>query len=505
MWRRTYLALVLLRLYFALSPSYLHPDEHFQGPEVIASHIYGYKPNLTWEFTSDHPIRSIFPLWIAYGWPLTLLEWLSEGFGYESVSPTVVFYALRIVMFTGNFVLEDWALYELLPNPRQRRVGILLVASSYVTWTWQNHTFSNSIETLILLWCLVLVQRIKDDSDRGTPRLTTCAILAFLAVLGTFNRITFPAFLMIPLLFLLPHLYQRPLSLLVTLISALSTLLLAITIDTQWYTAGKATDLTSFIRSAVFTPWNNLAYNFDPRNLAQHGVHPYYQHIVINLPQLLGPATILLIFHFRPTMHLFSALFGTLILSCFNHQEARFLLPTIPLILSSVDLPRRFTKPFIASWWIFNLALGILMGVYHQGGIVSAQLWLSQHQQQNITQTFWWKTQMPPSYLLGKRAKDVVVHDLMGRPGKDVTAAVLAHVTCGTNDSVVIAPGSAPLFDQFLRKAIGTEKFTFKQLWWYDNHLNLDDMDFEEDGVGGTLARVVGRRGLQIWGIHRHC
>ncbi|CRK25497.1 hypothetical protein BN1723_013583 [Verticillium longisporum] len=36
MWRRTYLFLVLVRLWFALSPSYLHPDENFQGPEVIA-------------------------------------------------------------------------------------------------------------------------------------------------------------------------------------------------------------------------------------------------------------------------------------------------------------------------------------------------------------------------------------------------------------------------------------------------------------------------------------
>lgn len=36
MWRRAYLSLVLVRLYFALSPSYLHPDENFQGPEVIA-------------------------------------------------------------------------------------------------------------------------------------------------------------------------------------------------------------------------------------------------------------------------------------------------------------------------------------------------------------------------------------------------------------------------------------------------------------------------------------
>jgi hypothetical protein len=36
MWRRTYLVLVLVRLWFACSPSYLHPDENFQGPEVIA-------------------------------------------------------------------------------------------------------------------------------------------------------------------------------------------------------------------------------------------------------------------------------------------------------------------------------------------------------------------------------------------------------------------------------------------------------------------------------------
>jgi hypothetical protein len=31
-----YFLLILVRVYFALSPSYLHPDENFQGPEVIA-------------------------------------------------------------------------------------------------------------------------------------------------------------------------------------------------------------------------------------------------------------------------------------------------------------------------------------------------------------------------------------------------------------------------------------------------------------------------------------
>ena len=36
MWTRTYFVLLLVRLYFALSPSYIHPDENFQGPEVFA-------------------------------------------------------------------------------------------------------------------------------------------------------------------------------------------------------------------------------------------------------------------------------------------------------------------------------------------------------------------------------------------------------------------------------------------------------------------------------------
>lgn len=39
MWRRIYLVLLIFRLYFALSPSYLHPDENFQGPEVVAGKL----------------------------------------------------------------------------------------------------------------------------------------------------------------------------------------------------------------------------------------------------------------------------------------------------------------------------------------------------------------------------------------------------------------------------------------------------------------------------------
>lgn len=122
-------------------------------------------------------------------------------------------------MFVLSFVLEDWALHELIHSPRHRRIAILLVASSYVTWTYQTHTFSNSIETLLVAWSLVLIQRIVEDKvsfgpssilqtnnsmQEGSSPLAS-ALLGFFVIFGIFNRITFPAFLLIPGLRLIPH------------------------------------------------------------------------------------------------------------------------------------------------------------------------------------------------------------------------------------------------------------------------------------------------------------
>lgn len=141
------------------------------------------------------------------------------------VSPTTIYYTSRVVMFALCFVLEDWAIHELVQSPRKRKNAVTLVASSYVTWTFQTHTFSNSVETLLVLWCLVLMQRIAGSSatpscvdekpaignDAVPRRLFIAAGLAlgFLMVFGVFNRITFPAFLLIPGIQLLPHLLNR--------------------------------------------------------------------------------------------------------------------------------------------------------------------------------------------------------------------------------------------------------------------------------------------------------
>lgn len=72
----------------------------------------------------------------------------------------LMFRGLRLVMFMLSFILEDWAIHELVDSPEQRRVALMLIASSYVTWTWQSHTFSNAVETIIVLWSTVFIRQL---------------------------------------------------------------------------------------------------------------------------------------------------------------------------------------------------------------------------------------------------------------------------------------------------------------------------------------------------------
>ena len=68
-----------------------------------------------------------------------------------------------MLMFVMSFVLEDWAIHELVQSKRHQKLAVMLVASSYVTWTFQTHTFSNSIETLAVAWSLVLIHKIVES------------------------------------------------------------------------------------------------------------------------------------------------------------------------------------------------------------------------------------------------------------------------------------------------------------------------------------------------------
>ncbi|KAJ5787044.1 CAZyme family GT22 [Penicillium paradoxum] len=520
MWRRTYLLLLLIRVYFALSPSYLHPDENFQGPELFAGRIFSFPSKLPWEFTVEHPIRSIFPLWATYELPMTLLKWFYTEIEEGTAPPHLVYYALRGGMFLLSFVLEDWAIYELVPSPRHRRATVVLVASSYVTWTYQTHTFSNSLETLLVAWGLVLIRRIVENKRHS--HFFSHAVLAFIAVLGVFNRITFPAFLLFPGLQLLPQFLRKPASLVTFLFFGLFFSFVAVYTDTTFYRP--TASLCDTLRNPIITPLNNLLYNSDTSNLAQHGLHPHHQHFTANLFQLLGPAYIVMLVSlfnwslvplWMRNVRALSALSATMLLSLFPHQEPRFLLPAVPLLLSCVPLRR--SRFLLGVWVIFNAAMGFLMGIYHQGGVVPTQLAMrdivsasTTHHLPSAT-VFWWKTYSPPLWLLGghNQSTDIQTVDLMGIPGVDMVQQLEQIVPDCLNPSSVflVAPISADFLDQYsvTTSQSQDQNLRLHPVWSYRQHLNLDDMDFGDDGIIPTLKRVVGRRGLGVWSVRRPC
>jgi len=308
---------------------------------------------------------------------------------------------------------------------------------------------------------------------------------------------------------------------------------LAIATDTAFYSPGTLT-LATLLHNPTITPLNNFLYNAQSSNLALHGLHPYYQHLFINLPQLLGPAIPLLLTLAPPsrTPHLLSALSGTFFLSLFRHQEPRFLLPAIPLILSSIRLPTslHLRRSFLASWLVFNASFGVLFGIYHQAGVIPTQLWLGTLNDTAAT-ALWWKTYSPPVWLLDGNGSSVNTTDLMGMEAEKMLVQLRSTVApCHSsgprhernpNPSVdgndggeearttyLVAPHSALFLDRYTAPGPETaveSDLRFELVWMYRRHINLDDVDFVGEGLFGTVKRVVGRRGLRVWRVGRVC
>lgn len=371
-------------------------------------------------------------------------------------------------------------------------------------------------------------------------------------------------------------------ALIAILVSATFWLFVAIATDTAFYTGPAATTsfsaLFNYVHTApIFTPLNNLLYNSKASNLKQHGLHPHYQHILINLPQLLGPALLLLIpytfkrsdFSIEGILHnsrLTAAITGTLILSVIPHQEPRFLLPCIPLILTCIKLPKSpiWRRRFWVIWSLFNAGMALLMGIYHQGGVIPTQLNMPNIISTSLFNTassatkidvHWWKTYPPSLYMLGAdlyNPNTNALLDLQSRPlfganrttllktlsanlipceDKQSLLAKFSQSILSSRDkyqTLLVAPFAAFRFDAPAYFPGSTlppplSNFTFvlpthdtsiednaaglklTHLDSYRQHINLDDMDFGDDGVLSTLDRVVGRRGLGVWRVEQNC
>ncbi len=297
----------------------------------------------------------------------------------------------------------------------------------------------------------------------------------------------------------------------------LMTTAILITGDTYYY-LGRIPSVGDFLPSAarvVITPLNNLLYNADVTNLALHGIHNRLTHLLVNLPSLIGPPLILL-FTQRPhnLLAIVTAFVGVLGLSSFPHQEARFLLPAVPLLLSSVRFPlasastRRRLIWILRATFAFDITLGLLMGVYHQGGVVRAQqaIW-KLSQQSSIDGVIWWKTYPPPDWILGSQAGKIHVHDLMGAEAAVLEETVRRSIKCvpwtPRKNFLLVIPLSTKELASYSDPQTGP--FHVTQAVSFNTHLNLDDMDFPIDGIIATITRVIGRRGLGVFNVHKHC
>lgn len=117
------------------------------------------------------------------------------------------------------------------------------------------------------------------------------ALLAFVFTCGIFIRITFAAFFLpIGLEILKWSLRQSRFSL-DALVRLLSLPLLVTSTTTLGFVYADSVYFHGFMRPSTveITPLNFLRYNLLPSNLAEHGLHPRWLHLGVNLPMIATP------------------------------------------------------------------------------------------------------------------------------------------------------------------------------------------------------------------------
>ncbi|KPV74278.1 glycosyltransferase family 22 protein [Rhodotorula graminis WP1] len=489
-----YTALAVLRVLVAFtSLSSIHPDEHFQNPEIAAAFSFDYamsggdRPLRTWEWRGASPCRSILPVAGSTGLAFLLVK----VFLGSSPPASALFAAERAVILLFSFGID----YVVWHISRRSHLSVLLFASSPVTFTFLLRPFSNTLETVFLaLAFFIFFRTLTSGRAASVARLFGLGVV--LAV-GIFNRITFAAFAM-PLVLSTADAGSRQTSSHVSLsassrrlvlvgTSALAGFIVAATscivVDTAYFSTGKVSIRTALNalahpHSFIVTPLNLLRYNASSDNLAEHGLHPRWLHAVVNAPSLFGAGLVIVALSaadlLRPRgrlkpfdrRHLFlylSTFFVPLVaLSVLPHQEPRFLVPLVlPVVLlapytsifrSATSRAGKTRRVIWVLWLAHSFGFTIMFGYLHQGGLVPATLALNGELRNSTTRigaaravdVVFWRTFMPPRHLLlplapGALVPAVRVTDLAGA-SSSTFLSTLAAFDLAASHVIVVAP-----------------------------------------------------------------
>ncbi|XP_059865918.1 GPI mannosyltransferase 4 [Delphinus delphis] len=397
-------SLSLLRLVWCLLPQtgYVHPDEFFQSPEVMAEDVLGIKAARPWEFHPSSPCRTVvFPL-LTSGSAFWLLRlWEEWGPWPGPVSGYALLVGPRLLLASLSFAL-DLAVYHLAPRwGAERWNALVLLSGSYVTLVFYTRTFSNAIEGLLFAWLLVLVSpRVAGSCTPKKPAPGPpwhSWLLGGVMAAGFFNRPTFLAFALVPLF--LWGTYGATNPSFKSLTKEALVLLPGATLTAVGFVAVDSCYFSSPCRPStlVLTPANFLYYNLDPVNLARHGTHMRLTHLAVNgfllfgvlhahalqaawqqlraclqaftqmgFPRALAARSL----QSSPRSHLLLLYFMPLaLLSAFSHQEARFLIPLLVPLVLLCSLQTQLA-PCKGTLVLFNALGALFFGCLHQGGLV---------------------------------------------------------------------------------------------------------------------------------------
>lgn len=447
---------VILGWILAILPGIAHPDELEQSLQPLLASLCDFSVDLPWEFQHDSAARSLLPWKIVLGWvPRSLLC------QYPLVVQRMIF-----------CLLSSYAVTRLVPEQRR-------VLSTFAYLFFVSRPYSNTLEWLLLclLWNLVFEWK---------RSFKTSLFIGVLSVTGCYVRITFPAFAT-PLVLL--YMYQQNFRFRVLVHLCLGVLLafgIFIWHDSLYY--GRF----------VIPPLDNLLYNTQSDNLALHGLHPRYNHLLINMPLLFGQVWLQLLLRAQSILNtsstpislkqrtaLIMLLSGLGILSLFPHQEPRFLVPLL-LPLSQFHSPK-FKNPLLRILRMGQVVCAVFFAVAHQAGILPCTQYLvtrtgeqPQHALSMASASCFviWKTYPFPTTLFIRRDGTASVKHLTGLTRQQVEQYMLAHPQCrlitpqwmmvsGTH----IADGDTIESDGFQSSLELDEQCH----WW--PHIGLDDLD----------------------------
>ncbi|KAL7496374.1 hypothetical protein ACHAWT_004530 [Skeletonema menzelii] len=451
-------------------------------------------------------------------------------------------------------------------------IEVIVLASSWPMLVMTTRPFTNTLEAMVISLLLLIVAMDhhqssisnKNDKNKISNQCKTPLLIGMICSIGLFVRFTFAFFaLPIVLLFLFNRWHTADnrwrnigWNLLSLALSFLTTSLLFVTTDWYYYhyhSPGRDADVTicnnwscyrdAFVAtvSEYVVPWNAFRYNSKAANLAEHGLHPRITHMLVNMPMMFGPLTLVGYFSciktrrkkyassfaetcFGRVLCQSTIISGLLVLSCAPHQEPRFILPCIvPLVVlygrNVVGMDNLQTNPkkrviLTTTWVLFNSILYIFFGWLHQGGLVQSLLHLPppvNPNERSPETVIYYKTYMPPTFLTRGRSQEEnmekgstcianderrrvvsgegdillacdnqIIIDLQGREAEELPDVLHERLPCDQrNEESLLLVTSVPVMISLAEKK--WTEYKFLSVHGHRTHVSTEDWPFFND------------------------